>query len=249
MKERFKAKDPRSWMLRFHTQTAGSMLTAQQPENNVVRVTLQALAAVLGGTQSLHTNSRDEALALPTEESVLLALRTQQLIAYESGVCNTVDPLAGSYYVEGLTDRIEQEALALMARIDGMGGMVAAIEAGFPQRQIEDSSYEYQSQIETGDRVIVGVNKFQAKERVSPAVFRVPKEIERAQVGRVQAVRAGRDAAAVAASLQALGEAARGSANLMPPILGAVKAYATLGEICGVLRGVFGTYKDAGAAR
>jgi methylmalonyl-CoA mutase N-terminal domain/subunit len=249
MKERFGAKKPQSQMMRFHTQTAGYALTAQQIDNNVVRVALQALAAVLGGTQSLHTNSRDEALALPAEDAALLALRTQQVIAYESGVCSTVDPLAGSYYVEGLMDRIEQEALALMRRIDEMGGMVAAIEAGFPQRQIEDAAYEYQSQIETGERVIVGVNRFQAAERVSPSVFRVPKEIEQAQVGRVKAVRERRDAAAVAARLQALGDAARGTANLMPPILEAVRAYATLGEICGVLREVFGTYTDVGAHR
>jgi methylmalonyl-CoA mutase N-terminal domain/subunit len=247
MKERFGAKKPQSQMLRFHTQTAGYSLTAQQIDNNVVRVALQALAAVLGGTQSLHTNSRDEALALPTEEAALLALRTQQLVAYESGVCSTVDPLAGSYYVEALTDRVEEGALALMRKIEEMGGMVAAIEAGFPQRQIEDSSYEYQSQIEGGDRVIVGVNKFQAKEKVSPAVFRVPREIEEAQVGRVRDVRARRDPAAVAAGLERLEAAARGSDNLMPPILDAVKAYATLGEICGVLRRVFGTYRDAAA--
>ncbi|MCK9461401.1 MAG: methylmalonyl-CoA mutase family protein [Proteobacteria bacterium] len=249
MKERFGAKKPQSQMMRFHTQTAGYALTAQQIDNNVVRVALQALAAVLGGTQSLHTNSRDEALSLPTEGAALLALRTQQVIAYESGVCNTVDPLAGSYYVEGLTDRIEREALGLMRKIEEMGGMVAAIETGFPQRQIEDASYEYQSQIETGDRGIVGVNKFQAKEGPSPAVFRVPPEIERAQVGRVRAVREGRDAAAADRALAALGEAARGTSNLMPPILGAVRAYATLGEICGVLRGVFGTYTDVGAHR
>jgi methylmalonyl-CoA mutase N-terminal domain/subunit len=249
MKERFGAKKAQSQMMRFHTQTAGYALTAQQIDNNVVRVALQALAAVLGGTQSLHTNSRDEALSLPTEDAALLALRTQQVIAYESGVCNSVDPLAGSYYVEGLTDRIERDALALMARIEEMGGMVPAIEAGFVQRQIEDAAYEYQSQIETGERVIVGVNKFQALERVSPPVFRVSKEIEQAQVGRVRAVRERRDAAAVEARLKALEIAARGTSNLMPPILEAVREYATLGEICGVLRAVFGTYTDVAAHR
>jgi methylmalonyl-CoA mutase N-terminal domain/subunit len=244
MKERFGAKKPHSQMLRFHTQTAGYTLTAQQVDNNVVRVALQALASVLGGTQSLHTNSRDEALALPTEDSVRIALRTQQIIAYESGVTNSADPLAGSYYVEGLTDRIEKEASDLIAKIDEMGGMIPAIEAGFVQRQIEDSAYTYQSQIESGDRIIVGVNKFQTRQTTTPPVFRVDPAVGEAQVSRTRHVRETRDNARVSAALEKLEKAARGTDNLMPPILEAVHAYGTLGEICGVLRKVFGEYSD-----
>ncbi len=244
MRDRFKAKKPQSQMLRFHTQTAGYTLTAQQVDNNIVRVAVQTLAAVLGGTQSLHTNSRDEALALPTEDSVRTALRTQQIVANESGVCNTVDPLAGSYYVEGLTDRIEQEAEDLIRKIDELGGMIPAIEAGFPQRQIEDSAYLYQTQIERGDRVIVGVNKFQVKETTSPPVFRVDPGVGEGQVRRLRELRARRNADAVGTALGRLEAAARGSDNLMPFVLDAVRAYGTLGEICGVLRKVFGEYSD-----
>ncbi len=244
MKTRFGAQKPQSMMLRFHTQTAGYTLTAQQVDNNIVRVALQTLAAVLGGTQSLHTNSRDEALALPTEDSVRTALRTQQVVAYESGVCNTVDPLGGSYYVEGLTDTIEKEAAALMEKIDGMGGMTAAIEAGFPQRQIEDAAYTYQTQVEKGERIIVGVNKFQTKESASPPVFRVDPKVGEGQVRRLRELKERRDHQAVQAALARLEAAAKGSDNLMPCILDAVRAYATLGEVCGVLRKVFGVYSD-----
>jgi methylmalonyl-CoA mutase N-terminal domain/subunit len=249
MKERFGARKPQSQMLRFHTQTAGYTLTAQQVDNNIVRVAVQALAAVLGGTQSLHTNSRDEALSLPTEESVRIALRTQQIIACESGVAGTVDPLAGSYLIEDLTDRIDRDAFALIQRVDGLGGMVPAIEAGFVQQQIEESAFAYQSQIESGERVIVGVNRFQTEEEVSPPVFRVPREVALAQVQRVQEVRARRNAAEVAARLAELERRARGSENLMPALLEAVRAYATLGEICDVLRKVFGVYDEAGQVR
>ncbi|MGI5863003.1 MAG: acyl-CoA mutase large subunit family protein [Myxococcales bacterium] len=244
MKERFGAKKPQSQMLRFHTQTAGYTLTAQQCDNNIVRVALQALASVLGGTQSLHTNSRDEALALPTEDSVRIALRTQQIIAHESGVTNTVDPLAGSYYVEALTDQIEQRASELIAKIDEMGGMIPAIESGFVQRQIEDAAYAYQGEIESGDRVIVGVNKFQIAESTTPPVFRVDPKVGEAQVQRTRKVRETRDNARVSSALEALEKAARGTDNLMPPILEAVRSYATLGEVCGVLRKVFGEYSD-----
>jgi len=244
MKTRFGAKKPQSQMLRFHTQTAGYTLTAQQVDNNIVRVALQALAAVLGGTQSLHTNSRDEALALPTEDSVRTALRTQQVVAYESGVCNTVDPLAGSYYVEDLTDTIEREAAALMEKIDAMGGMIPAIEAGFPQRQIEDAAYTYQTQVEKGERIIVGVNKFQTKESASPPVFRVDPSVGEGQVRRLRELKEKRDNGAVQAALGKLEAAAKGSDNLMPLVLDAVRAYGTLGEVCNVLRKVFGVYSD-----
>ncbi len=244
MRERFGAKDPKSWMLRFHTQTAGHTLTAQQIDNNVVRVALQALAAVLGGTQSLHTNSKDEALTLPTEDSVRTALRTQQIIAYESGVANSIDVLGGSYLVEELTDKIEEEAFALMKKIDDMGGVIAAIESGFIQRQIEDSAYEYQKQIETRERIIVGVNEFQSKESVKVPILKIDKEVERRQVERVQQVRKDRDNSKVEKALKALEDAARGDENLMDYIVDAVREYATIGEICGVLRGVFGEYRD-----
>lgn len=246
MKERFGAKKPASQMLRFHTQTAGNTLTAQQIDNNVVRVTLQAMAAVLGGTQSLHTNSRDEALSLPTEDSVRTALRTQQVIAHESGVANTIDPLAGSYFIEALTDRIEDQAQELIATIDRMGGVVAAIETGFIQRQIENSAYEYQQAIERGERVVVGVNRFQIDEGQRPPVAKVDPSLEKAQVERLRGLRQERDQVRVAAALDHLSVAARGSDNLMPPIIKAVTAYATLGEICQVLRGIFGEYRDRG---
>ncbi|MDR4506737.1 MAG: methylmalonyl-CoA mutase family protein [Candidatus Brocadiaceae bacterium] len=244
MKERFKAKDPGSQRLRFHTQTAGYTLTARQVDNNIVRVTLQALAAVLGGTQSLHTNSRDEAITLPTEDSVRTALRTQQVIAYESGVCNTVDPLAGSFYIENMTDRIEQEISAQIDKIDAVGGMIAAIESGFVQRQIEDSSYAYQQQIENGERIVVGLNKFQETEEVSPPVFHINKFTEENQIMKLSKIRAKRDNRRVRKALSVLEEVARGKENVMPPVIEAVRCYTTLGEICDVLRKVFGIYRE-----
>ncbi|UCD34964.1 MAG: methylmalonyl-CoA mutase family protein [Nitrospiraceae bacterium] len=243
MKERFNAKKAASRMLRFHTQTAGYTLTAQQIDNNIVRVALQALSAVLGGTQSLHTNSRDEALSLPTEDSVRTALRTQQVIAHESGVANTVDPLAGSYFIEELTDRIEAQASDLIGKIDKAGGVVAAIEEGFIQRQIENSAYEYQQEIEKGERVIVGVNEFQIDEHKKPPLLRVDPEVENAQVRRLKELREKRDNEKVREALAKLSGCARNSSNLMPEILSAVKSYATLGEICQVLREVFGEYR------
>ncbi|HRY55493.1 MAG TPA: methylmalonyl-CoA mutase family protein [Spirochaetia bacterium] len=243
MRERFGAKSPKSWMLRFHTQTGGSTLTAQQPDNNVVRVATQTLAAVLGGTQSLHTNSRDEALALPTEQSVRIALRTQQIVAYESGAAETPDPLAGSYYVESLTNRVEEEALAYLRRIDELGGAVKAIEQGYVQQEIQDAAYRYQMEVEKGERVVVGLNKFQIQEPKPKGLLRVDPSVGEAQVKRLHALKAKRDNAAVKAALADLETAAKGDANLMPPILAAVKAYATEGEICDVLRGVFGEYR------
>jgi methylmalonyl-CoA mutase, N-terminal domain len=245
MRERFRAQDPRSWMFRFHTQTAGSTLTAQQPNVNIVRVAVQALAAVLGGTQSLHTNARDEALALPTEASALLALRTQQILAGESGVTNTIDPLAGSYLIENLTGRIETEAQEYLHKIDAMGGMLRAIEAGFIQREIQQSAYEYQQSIETGERVVVGMNEYVDETRSSPPLLRIDPEIERSQVKRLTALRARRDAARVQATLKTVEETARSDRNLMPAILDAVKAYATVGEISDALRGVFGEYRES----
>lgn len=243
MRDRFGAKDPKSMQLRFHTQTAGCTLTAQQPDNNIVRVTLQALAAVLGGTQSLHTNSRDEALALPSQDSVRIALRTQQIIAYESGVADTIDPLAGSYYIEALTDEIERAAADYIRRIDEIGGAPAAIERGFIQAEIEESAYCYQMEIESGDRTIVGLNDFQIEEARPSGLLKVDPAVGDLQCRKLAQLRAERDNAAVEASLAALMQAAQGSDNLMPFILGAVRAYATLGEMCGVLRGVFGEYK------
>jgi methylmalonyl-CoA mutase N-terminal domain/subunit len=244
MRERFKAQDPRSWMFRFHTQTAGSTLTAQQPNVNIVRVTLQATAAVLGGTQSLHTNSRDEALALPTEDSALLALRTQQILAAESGVANTVDPLAGSYVIEKLTDEIEAHAQEYLRKIEGLGGMVRAIEAGYVQREIQQSAYEYQKDIERGERVVVGVNQYVDATRSAPPLLRIDPEIERSQVERLTALRSRRDAARVQSSLRTVEDTARSDRNLMPAILDAVKAYATVGEISDALRRVFGEYRE-----
>jgi methylmalonyl-CoA mutase N-terminal domain/subunit len=246
MKERFAARHPASLMLRFHTQTAGSSLTAQQVDNNIVRVTLQALAAVLGGTQSLHTNSRDEALGLPTEDSVRTALRTQQIIAHESGVADTVDPLAGSYFIEAATDRIEAEAMALIGKIDQAGGVIACIEDGFIQRQIENSAYSFQCQVESGERIVVGVNRFQTDEAAAPPLLRLDPAVEADQVARLRAVRASRNQEEVDAALRQLREAATGSANLMPLILAAVRAYATIGEICQVLRETFGEHRDNG---
>ena len=244
MKERFKAKDAKSMMLRFHTQTCGATLTAQQIDNNVVRVALQALAAVLGGTQSLHTNSRDEALALPTEEAVQVALRTQQIIAHESGVAHTVDPLAGSYYVERLTDEIEVEAQRHIQAIDEKGGMVSAIVAGYPQGEIEQASYTYQQEIERGQRVIVGVNRYATDQEVEPEILTIREESTRRQIRRLEQVRADRDDRRVDQTLAALATAARGDDNLMPLIVEAVSAHASVGQICDCLRGVFGEYEE-----
>ncbi|HEY7355426.1 MAG TPA: methylmalonyl-CoA mutase family protein [Ktedonobacterales bacterium] len=240
MRERFGAQDPRSWLLRFHTQTAGSTLTAQQADNNIVRTAYQALAAVLGGTQSLHTNSKDEALSLPTAEAVQIALRTQQILAYETGVTDTIDPLAGSYYIEALTDELEQRAWEYIQKIDDLGGSVRAIEIGYMQNEIEEAAYQFQKDMEAGRRVIVGVNKFQVKEDLRPDVLRVDPAIGRRQAAKLAALRARRDNAAASAALAALEDAARGSANLLPRILAAVEAWATLGEISDTLRRVFG---------
>jgi len=245
MKERFGARNPKSMMCRFHTQTAGSSLTAQSIDNNVVRTTLQALAAVLGGTQSLHTNSRDEALALPTMESARLALRTQQIIAHEAGVTETPDPLAGSWFVESLTNDLEAAAMAYLAEIDGMGGTLAAIEGGFQQRQIQESAYRVQREIERGDRIVVGVNKFRDEGPGSrPALLRIDPEGERRQVASLRRVRADRDPAAWDAALRRLDDEARGTANLLPAIIEAVAAYATVGEIADRLRGSFGVHRE-----
>jgi len=245
MRERFGAKNPRSWMLRFHTQTAGSALTAQQPENNVVRVMIQALAAVLGGTQSLHTNSRDEALALPTEESVQIALRTQQIIAHESGVADTVDPLAGSYYIEKLTDEIERRAQAYMDKIESLGGALAAIEQGYTQREIQNAAYEAQKAVERGEQVVVGVNRFVVPEDRKLDLLRVDPAVQDRQIARLRALRERRDNDRVAATLDRLEEAARGTENMLPRILDCVEAYATLGEICGRLREAWGEYRPS----
>ncbi|MFW6060937.1 MAG: acyl-CoA mutase large subunit family protein, partial [Phycisphaeraceae bacterium] len=244
MRERFGAKDPRSCMLRFHTQTGGVTLTAQQPDNNVVRVTLQALAAVLGGTQSLHTNSKDEALSLPAEQNVQLALRTQQIIAEESGIANTVDPLGGSYFIERLTDQIEAEAQACIDRIDEMGGMANAIEQGWVQRQIEQAAYEFGQAMERGERVIVGVNKYQSSEATPIDTFEVCEDTQQHQIEKLQEVRRQRDQAAVDRTLAAIEAGARGDEPLMPLILEAVRAYASVGEICRAMEKVFGEYEQ-----
>jgi methylmalonyl-CoA mutase N-terminal domain/subunit len=244
MRERFGAEDPRSWMLRFHTQTAGVTLTAQQPDNNVVRTTIQALSAILGGTQSLHVNSKDEALALPTEESVQLSLRTQQVLAHESGVTDTVDPLAGSYYVESLTDRLEEAALDYIDRIEAMGGAVPALEQGFQSSEIHQSAYKHQREVEQGDRVVVGVNRFQSE---TPPVGKLqtidPQETKK-QLDRLARVRRDRDGPQVEAALARLESVARGSENTVPAILECVEAYATVGEISDVFRGVFGEQQE-----
>jgi len=246
MRERFKAQKPASWQLRFHTQTAGSTLTAQQPENNVVRTTIQALAAVLGGTQSLHTNSRDEALWLPTEKSVQLALRTQQVIAHESGVADTVDPLAGSYLIEQLTDEIEKAAGDYIKRIDDMGGALAAIEGGFMQNEIQNAAYETQKAIERGEQIVVGVNQFQAQEQVTLERLQVDPTIEAAARKRLEQLRARRDAGKTAELMGRVEAAARGEANTMPVFIECVERDVTLGEICNVLRGVWGEYQARG---
>lgn len=244
MKERFKARQAKSMMLRFHTQTAGSALTAQQVDNNIVRVAIQALAAVLGGTQSLHTNSRDEALALPTEDSVRIALRTQQILAHESGIANTVDPLGGSYYVEALTDRIEREAEEYIRRIDAMGGMIEAIETGFVQSEIQRAAYRYNQDVEQGKRIVVGVNAYMTEEHVPLDLLRIDRRVQEEQIKALRSVRSQRNDSAVRSSLVALVSGANGDANLLPLILGAVRAYASVGEVCDALRGVFGEYRE-----
>ena len=245
MRERFGATNPRAMQLRFHTQTAGSTLTAQQPDNNIVRVALQAVAAVLGGTQSLHCNGRDEALGLPTEESARIALRTQQIIAAETGVPNTVDPFGGAWAIEEATDRIEQEASRTLERIDAAGGTLAAIEQGLIQREIQEAAYRTQQQIDAGTAVVVGVNQYQADEGAGIDVLRIDPEIERRQVERVRAVRASRDAASWQAAIDAVHLAARDGSNLVAPIIRAVEARATVGEIADALRAVFGEHKDS----
>ncbi len=244
MKERFGAREPRSWMLRFHTQTAGCSLTAQQPMNNLVRVTLQALAAVLGGTQSLHTNSMDETLSLPTEEAATLALRTQQIIAEESGAANTIDPLGGSYFVEALTNQMEKSALEYIDKIDELGGVIRAIEIGYPQKEIAQAAYHYQEQIDKGEKKVIGVNMYAAQKQLPIETLKVPEEVEYEQVKNLKKIKKLRNNSKVKSCLQDLENAARGSDNLIPFILEAVREYATLGEICDVLRGVFGTYQD-----
>jgi methylmalonyl-CoA mutase N-terminal domain/subunit len=244
MRERFGAEDPRSLRLRMHAQTAGCSLTAQQPINNVVRVTVQALAGVLGGVQSLHTNSLDETLALPSEQAVMVALRTQQILAEESGVTNVVDPLGGSHAVEALTDRIEREARDYIERIDGLGGMVRAIEVGYPQREIAEAAYVYQQQLERGEKVVVGVNRYAVAEERPPELLRVPLEVEERQVDRVRRWKRERDAAAARAALASVRAAAEGNDNLMPPLVDAVKVGCTVGEVADVYRTVFGVYRD-----
>ena len=245
MRDRFQTKDPRSLLLRFHAQTAGSSLTAQQPENNIVRVAIQALAAVLGGCQSLHTNSMDEALALPTEESALIALRTQQIIANETGVTNTIDPVAGSYAVEALTDEIEARAQEYLARIQAMGGMIKAIESGFVQTEIQRAAYEYQRAVEKREQIVVGVNDFVAQDGRQIPTLCIDAEIERSQVARLKALRAKRDVSKTNAALAELERRARTSENLLPSILAAVEAYATVGEISDALRRVYGEYHES----
>jgi methylmalonyl-CoA mutase N-terminal domain/subunit len=244
MNERFKAKNPRSMMLRFHTQTAGSTLTAQQVDNNIVRVTIQTLAAVLGGTQSLHTNSRDEALALPTEDSVRIALRTQQVVAEESGVTNTVDPLAGSYYVESMTDLIEKEANEYIKKIDSMGGIAEAIDTGFIQTEIQKSAYKYEMEIEEQEKIIVGVNKYQIKEHEHKDLLKIDMKVQEEQIKFLKKIRSERNNDKVNKKLQELKLASQGNDNLMPYIIEAVRVYASIGEICNTMRDVFGEYKE-----
>jgi len=245
MRYRFKAEDPRSWWMRFHTQTAGCSLVAQQPYNNVIRTTAEALAAVMGGTQSLHTNSLDETLALPSEFAVTIALRTQQIIADEIGVANTIDPMAGSYFVESLTNEIEERAWEYINRIDDMGGMLAAIERGFPQREIADAAYHYQQQIEGGEKVVIGVNKHSTGEHVYPPLLQISEELEEEQIARTIEVKRTRDNRKAIQSLNALRAACKTDKNMMPYVLEAVKAYATEQEICDVWRGVFGEYRES----
>jgi methylmalonyl-CoA mutase N-terminal domain/subunit len=245
MREHFKARNPRSWMLRFHTQTAGSTLTAQQPENNIVRTAIQAMAAVLGGTQSLHTNSYDEALALPTEQAARIALRTQQVIAYESGAAQTIDPLAGSYYIETLTNEIEKRAAEYLGKVEVLGGMLKAIERGFVQQEIQNAAYEYQQQVDSQESVVVGVNRFEVEEEKAIPIQRIDPALEPKQVERVRALRTRRDAGPWKAALAGVEDAARSGANVMPKILTAVEANATVGEISDAMRRVFGEYREA----
>jgi methylmalonyl-CoA mutase N-terminal domain/subunit len=245
MREHFKARNPKSWMLRFHTQTAGSTLTAQQPENNIVRTAIQAMAAVLGGTQSLHTNSYDEALALPTEQAARIALRTQQVIAYESGAPQTIDPLAGSYYVESLTNEIEKRAAEYLGKIEVMGGMLKAVERGFVQHEIQNAAYEYQQAVDEERAIVVGVNRFEVEEEKPIPIQRIDPALEPKQVERLRALRAKRDAGPWKAALTGVEDAARSGANVMPRILAAVEASATVGEISDAMRRVFGEYKEA----
>src|SRR5207253_391611 len=241
LKERYGAKNPRSWLMRFHTQTAGVSLTAQQPEVNLIRTAIEALAAVLGGTQSLHTNSFDEALALPTEDAVRLALRTQQVITHETGVVNTIDPLGGSWYLEDLTNRLEAEAYDYFARIEKLGGVIAAIKDNFFQREIAEASFRYQAEVEAEQRVIVGVNRYQLEDETALEILRIDPALEQQQIERVQALRGRRDSAAAEAALTALKDAAaRDDVNLMPPILDASRAYVPMGEMCDALRAVWG---------
>jgi methylmalonyl-CoA mutase N-terminal domain/subunit len=245
LRERFGAQDPRSWRMRFHTQTAGVSLTAQQPLNNIVRTAIEALAGVLGGTQSLHTNSYDEALALPTEEAARIALRTQQIIAHETGVTNTIDPLGGAYFVEALTDRLEREAYDYFSRIDELGGMVEAVKRNFPQREIADAAFTLQTEYDSGERILVGVNEYVEAGDEEIPILRIDPELERKQIGRLQAIRARRDAGAVERTLAELrAHAARAGANLMPPLLDAARAHASEGEIVSALQDVFGTFRE-----
>ena len=245
MKEKYGAKNPKSWTLRFHTQTAGCSLTAQQPENNIVRTALEALSAVLGGTQSLHTNSMDETLALPSEKAVKIALRTQQVIAYETGVINAADPLGGSYYVEALTDKIEAEAEEYFEKIDSLGGVIPAIEAGFFQREIADAAYRYQQELDRKEKLIVGVNDFvEEDEKIDIPILQISKEVELKQVERLRHLKATRDQAAVDDTLNTLRVAAQEELNLMPPVLDCARAYVTVGEMCRLLEEVYGVYEE-----
>jgi len=244
MKERFRARNPRSMMLRFHTQTAGSTLTAQQPENNIVRTAIQAMAAVLGGTQSLHTNSFDEALGLPTENAARIALRTQQIIGLETGVANSIDPLAGSYYIESLTNEIEQRAAVYLEKIDAIGGTLKAIEQGYVQQEIQNAAYDFQQSVDRLEQVVVGVNRFQAENERSVPIQRIDEELERRQVERLRALREKRDKSAWEAGIRGVEEAARGGANLIPTIIQAVESYCTVGEIADAMRRVFGEYQE-----
>jgi methylmalonyl-CoA mutase N-terminal domain/subunit len=245
LRDRYGAKNPRSWLMRFHTQTAGVSLTAQQPEVNIVRTALEALAAVLGGTQSLHTNSFDEALALPTEDAVRIALRTQQVIAHETGVVNTIDPLGGSYYVEDLTNRLEAEAYGYFERIEKLGGVIPAIEENFQQREIADASFRYQAEVEANQRIVVGVNRYELEDEGEIEILRIDPALEQKQIERVQSLRAKRDSGAVESSLAALKEVSlRDGANLMPPLIEASRAYVTLGEMCDALRETWGTWRE-----
>jgi methylmalonyl-CoA mutase, N-terminal domain len=244
LREKYGAKNPRSWLMRFHTQTAGVSLTAQQPEVNIVRTALEAMAAVLGGTQSLHTNSFDEALALPTEDAVRIALRTQQVIAHETGAVNTIDPLGGSYYLEDLTNRLEAEAYDYFDRIEKLGGVVAAIKENFFQREIADASFRYQHELEQKQRIVVGVNRYQLEDEPEIEILRIDPALEEKQIARVRALRDRRDSAAVERALTRIKSAASDNTNLMPPLVGAAKVYATMGEMCDALREVWGVWRE-----